>query len=233
MPDAVLIGFPDPREPQYGLAGGQIDGQHISKRYRRQAEILAYGRQLICEKPLAEFTVKELADRCALSTQSIHKRLGSKIDVLRTAIDDYTLALFRHAAKLAQGQQHIYWLACVFLQSCRQNPEFFSSTVVGAYHDRTGDELRHQSHLFGTRLIHHILVDLRQQGRVHPKADLHLAASTISVLLGHALLEWSLSRVDWHDLNYSLHQRIKLILLGMTSAECLDEIYDFYSTSRK
>ncbi len=205
--------LPDPCEPLDNQGGD--GGAAMGKRRLKAAETLAAARGLIIELRFTGFTVRGLAQSCGLSTQALHSRLGSRDAIIAAAINDYSLALYRHGGEAMPQRNAVLSFVHAFADACEAYPEFFRRILPNTYFERSGAQVFERTHAYGTLLIHGGLAAMRRQSRIAESADLRVAATAISTLMGATLLDWARGSIRTAELRRQMLYKVDLLMTGL------------------
>lgn len=192
----------------------------IQDRQRQKwGEILALTRRLIVETRFTGFSVKTLAELSGLSTQALHNRYGTKSGILGAAINDYSLALFQYGRENGLARNAVLSFATAYAQACVTHPEFHQKIAPNTFFDRKGAQLFERTHSYGTALIHRALANMRRSSEIRPQADLRIAATAISAVMGTAILEWTRGTLTSKALPHHMVYSVELLFTGLEPAE--------------
>lgn len=186
---------------------------------QKWANILALTRRLIVESRFTGFTVKHLANLSGLSTQALHNRFGTRSGVLSAAINDYSLALFQYGRDCQLGRNPVLSFAEAYAQACAAYPEFHQKIVPNTFFDRKGAQIFERTHGYGTALIHRALASMRRSSRIRAQADLRIAATAISAVMGTTILEWTRGTLGTKELHHQMTYGVELLFIGLEPIE--------------
>lgn len=188
-------------------------------RAARGGVILAEARKLLVEQRFAGFTIKELATRSDLSTQTIHNHFGDRLGLLSSAINDYTLALWRHAGRRATGSQRILSFLTMFAQSNERYPKLFANVIPVAYFSHGGTIVYTRTHSYGSSLFARELEGVLRWSPIYRRVDPTLVAAALSDLIGETMLKWARGALPTAHLHYQLRYKAELVLTGMITVD--------------
>lgn len=215
--DPQSLSLPSPYAPTRFASPAETALQ--DRQRRKWAEILALTRRLIVETRFTGFSVKTLAELGGLSTQALHNRYGTKSGMLAAAINDYSLTLFQYGRDNALARNPVLSFATAYAQACVAYPEFHQKIVPNTFFDRKGAQLFERTHGYGTALVHRALASMRRSSRIRAQADLRIAATAVSAVMGTAILEWARGTVSTKQLPHHMVYSVELLFSGLEPTE--------------
>lgn len=205
--------LPSPYEPTGFSSPAETAVQ--DRQRQKWAEILALTRRLIVETRFIGFSVKTLAELSGLSTQALHNRYGTKSGMLAAAINDYSWALFQYGRTNALARNPVLSFATAYAEACAAHPEFHQKIAPNTFFDRKGAQLFERTHSYGTAVIHRALASMRRSSQIKAHADLRIAATAISAVMGTAILEWTRGTVSTKALPHHMIYSVELLFSGL------------------
>ncbi len=223
----VKSGIPDPFEPVVGFTLNPRRFGDLSEhgaQHRRRAAILAATRRMLASEGHEKFTIRSVADACALTAQTIHNSFGHKTELLRAAMNQHTVMIDSYAMSQTQDPGLFLLLAISYCQSAIDRPEFMREYMRAAFSPKW--PLRDSLLKFGTDLKAQNLRSIARRGLLKPCIDPAIAAEQIASCITFAMLEWA----ENDDIE-RLYERLVLangsILMGILVPEAAHEIEDW------
>jgi AcrR family transcriptional regulator len=200
---------PNPYVPLAPDAAAGPGGRSFAQQRRRRAEILATTRRLLAEGQEA-FTLRRVADENRVTVQTVRNSFGRREDLMVSAINEHTSAVWRALGGFSSGPALFLDLAQMYFQCARATPEFLRAMVTQAVANTPSLSVL-QQHGSAIKVAH--LRRLAREGGLRPGVDAEALAAQITRLNTFQMYEWAAGG-DALALRHELVVGNKLLLLG-------------------
>jgi len=216
--DGALV--PDPFAALLPSDGGaaRCTPSYVRQR-RRRAAILATTRQLLAAGD-EEFTLRRVAERSEVTVQTLRNSFGRRDELMVSAINDHTSAVWEGLARICTGPLLFLNLAEMYFHCASRTPEFLRAMVTSAVANTPalGVTQRHGSSIKTGHLRR-----LAREGVLRPGADAEALAAQITRLNTFTMYEWA-NGGEALELRRELAVGNKLLLLGAVRPQHAGEI---------
>ena len=184
--------------------GRSFEGQRL-----RRAAILATTRRLLAQGHEA-FTLRRVADENHVTVQTVRNSFGRREDLMVSAINEHTSAVWRALSGFSSGPMLFLDLAQMYFHCATATPEFLRAMVTQAVANAPSLSVL-QQHGSAIKLGH--LRRLGREGVLKPGVDAEALAAQITRLNTFQMYEWAASG-DTAELRRQLVVGNKLLLIG-------------------
>lgn len=199
-PDASVAGpgFPDPfiNTLHPGVAA-RHDSLRWTKYHQRRSEIFAETRYLLAKMGPERLSVRRLAERCSLTTQSIYNLVGSRTEVITAAMQDHTDAILEAANHFPNSPFPVMAIDEIYLAITEQYPDFISSATRAMF--GPDPELRNALYKFGWQIRETCLSRMKKDGQLVADADCAFIGQQLTLNGCTAAQEWFLGFCDLEE----------------------------------
>ena len=186
---------------------------------RRRAAILATTRRLLASGD-EDFTLRRVAERSEVTVQTLRNSFGRRDELMVSAINDHTSAVWEALGRLDAGPLLFLNLAEMYFHCATGTPEFLRAMVTSAV-SNTPALGRAQRHGSAIKTGH--LRRMAREGVLRPTAEVEALAAQITRLNTFTMYEWA-SGGDALELRRELAVGNKLLLLGAVNPQHAAEI---------
>lgn len=210
---------PDPFAPLLPSDGEAAGAPSYHRQRRRRAAILATTRQLLAAGD-EDFTLRRVAERSGVTVQTLRNSFGRRDELMVSAINDHTSAVWENLARLGVGPLLFLNLAEMYFQCASRTPDFLRAMVTSAVANTPALGLA-QRHGASIKTGH--LRRMARQGLLRPGADAEALAAQITRLNTFTMYEWAAGG-EALELRRELAVGNRLLLLGAVRPQHAAEI---------
>ncbi|WP_264442132.1 TetR/AcrR family transcriptional regulator [Novosphingobium sp. JCM 18896] len=208
---------PDPYAP---LAAGPVDARGSFERQRaRRAAILATTRRVLAQGP-ESFTLRRVADESGVTVQTLRNAFGRREELMVTAINEHTSAVWSALGGFSQGATLFLDLAEMYFHCAAATPQFLRAMVTSAVGSAQPLAVL-QRHGSAIKLVH--LRRLVREGSVRPGADIEALGAQITRLNTFMMYEWAAGGAA-QELREQMVAGNRLLLMGAVSAAAAEQL---------
>lgn len=208
---------PDPYAP---LAAGPADARGSFERQRaRRAAILATTRRVLAQGP-DSFTLRRVADESGVTVQTLRNAFGRREELMVTAINEHTSAVWSALGGFSQGATLFLDLAEMYFHCAAATPQFLRAMVTSAVGSAQPLAVL-QRHGSAIKLGH--LRRLVREGSVRPGADIEALGAQITRLNTFMMYEWAAGG-EARELREQMVAGNRLLLMGAVSAAAAQQL---------
>jgi AcrR family transcriptional regulator len=195
-------------------AGRSFEGQRL-----RRAAILATTRRLLAQGQEA-FTLRRVADENRVTVQTVRNSFGRREDLMVSAINDHTSAVWRALGAVSSGPMLFLDLAQMYFHCARATPEFLRAMVTQAVANTPSLAVL-QQHGSAIKVTH--LRRLGRDGVLRAGVDAEALAAQITRLNTFQMYEWAAGG-DAMELRRQLVVGNKLLLVGAVTPRAAAQV---------
>jgi len=183
----------------------------------QRAEILGQARVLIEQEGYSSFNIRRLADKCAVSRQTVYNLIGDRDQLLKAALCEYLDTMLSTASTFTDYPYFFLGICDVFWAHALKNPDYAREVTLAHYCADTPaatnlHRIMDESFCKGLRHI-------KQQGQLRDSTDIELLSGHLQSLITSIALKWVEKKCDLATLRRSLVTGAGFLLLGaMTTA---------------
>lgn len=212
---------PDPYAAQ--MAGEVTLSQGSFQRQRaRRAGILATTRRVLAHGQ-ENFTLRRVADASGVTVQTLRNSFGRRDDLMVSAINDHTSAVWAALEGCSQGPTLFLDLAEMYFHCAASTPDFLRAMVTAAVGSAQPLAVL-QRHGSTIKIAH--LRRMAREGSIRPGVDIDALAAQITRLNTFMMYEWAAGG-DAQELRRQIVTGNRLLLLGAVSADAARELDDW------
>jgi AcrR family transcriptional regulator len=200
---------PDPFAPL--AAANDVSGS-LERQRARRALILATARRVLAESHDA-FTMRRVADESGVTVQTLRNSFGRRDELLVSAINEHTSAVWSALGKFSQGPALFLDLAEIYFHCAETTPDFLRAMVTSAV-GSAQPLATLQRHGAAIKIGH--LRRMAQDGSLRSGAEIDALAVQITRLNTFMMFEWA-ARGDAHELRRQMVMGNRLLLGGAVS----------------
>jgi AcrR family transcriptional regulator len=202
---------PDPFAPiMPPRARGSAQQPSLHRQKLRRASMLATTRRLLAQGQ-EHFTLRRVSAECGVTVQTIRNSFGRREDLLVSAINEHTSAVWDALGSFASGPTLFLDLAQMYYYCARKTPGFLRAMVTTAVASNQPLAVL-QRHGVAIKVDH--LRDMARQGMLRPGTDVEALAAQITRLNTFMMYEWALDG-DAQELRRQMIAGNKLLLAGV------------------
>lgn len=169
---------------------------------RRRANILATARNMVARKGRERFVLKEVAETCGVSVQTIYNLIGDRSSVLATAVNDYVIASFDYATGSEAYPNVFLGLADMFGRSALVAPDYIREASIGYF---SGDqEYRQMIRAGAMRIYSDALVRMKRSGELRQSIEIQPLAYRFTCLAAVMVFDWAIGVRTQREMNDDL-----------------------------
>lgn len=205
----------DPRivpDPYAALAAANDACGSFERQRARRAAILATTRRVLAEGQDG-FTLRRVADESGVTVQTLRNSFGRREELLVSAINEHTSAVWAALGSFSQGPALFLDLAEMYFRCALGTPAFLRAMVTAAVASAQPLALL-QRHGAAIKIAH--LRRLAREGSLLPGTDLEALAAQITRLNTFMMYEWAAGG-DAHELRRQMVTGNRLLLSGAVS----------------
>lgn len=195
-------------------AGRSFEGQRV-----RRAAILATTRRLLAQGQEA-FTLRRVADENRVTVQTVRNSFGRREDLMVSAINEHTSAVWRALGAASSGPTVFLDLAQMYFHCARATPEFLRAMVTQAV-TNTPSLAVLQQHGSAIKVAH--LRRMGREGVLRSGVDAEALAAQITRLNTFQMYEWAAGG-DAVELRRQLVGGNKLLLVGAVTPRAAAQV---------
>lgn len=178
-----------------------LDQGRVAQR-RRRANILATARHMVAQKGREGFVLKEVAETCGVSVQTIYNLIGDRSSVLATAVNDYVVASFDYATGSEAYPNVFLGLAEMFGRSALVAPDYIREASIGYF---SGDqEYRQMIRAGAMRIYSDALVRMKRSGELRQSTEIQPLAYRFTCLAAVMVFDWAIGVRTQREMNDDL-----------------------------
>jgi AcrR family transcriptional regulator len=223
--DPALV--PDPFAPMLPMAGPYPAQQRSHHRQAlRRALMLATTRRLLAQGH-EHFTLRRVSEACGVTVQTIRNSFGRREDLLVSALNEHTSAIWRALGSFSEGPTLFLDLAQMYYHCAHATPDFLRAMVTTAIASNQPLATL-QRHGITIKVEH--LRAMARQGLLLPGVDVEALAAQITRLNTFMMYEWTMDG-DAAELRRQMIEGNRLLLAGAlqpAAAEALDRWVPFH-----
>lgn len=201
---------PDPFEPILPSHAREA-AQHRSlhRQNLRRASMLASTRRLLAQGH-EHFTLRRVSEECGVTVQTVRNSFGRREDLLVSAINEHTSAVWDALGSFASGPALFLDLAQMYYHCACRTPAFLRAMVTTAVAGNQPLALL-QRHGVAIKIAH--LREMARQGMLRPGTDAETLAAQITRLNTFMMYEWAMAG-DAEELRRQMIAGNRLLLAG-------------------
>jgi AcrR family transcriptional regulator len=201
---------PNPFEPILPTPGkGAPHHRSLHRQKVRRASMLATTRRLLAEGQ-ERFTLRRVSEECGVTVQTIRNSFGRREDLLVSALNEHTSAVWDALGSFASGPALFLDLAQMYYHCACRTPGFLRAMVTTAVASNQPLAVL-QRH--GVAIKIEYLREMARQGIVRPGTDVEALAAQITRLNTFMMYEWAMDG-DAEELRRQMIAGNKLLLAG-------------------
>lgn len=208
---------PDPFAAQ--LAGGEDTAGSFQRQRVRRAGILATTRRVLA-RGQDSFTLRRVADASGVTVQTLRNSFGRRDELLVSAINDHTSAVWTALEGCPQGPTLFLDLAEMYFHCAAATPDFLRAMVTAAVHSAQPLATL-QRHGSAIKIAH--LRRMLREGSIRQGTDVEALAAQITRLNTFMMYEWA-SGGDARELRRQMVTGTRLLLIGAVSHEAARQL---------
>ena len=202
---------PDPFAPIVPPHGrGPAQHRSLHRQKLRRASMLATTRRLLAQGQ-EHFTLRRVSEECGVTVQTIRNSFGRREDLLVSAINEHTSAVWDALGACASGPALFLDLAQMYYHCARNTPGFLRAMVTTAVASNQPLAVL-QRHGVAIKVDH--LRDMARQGMLRPGTEVEPLAAQITRLNTFMMYEWAMDG-DAEELRRQMIAGNKLLLAGV------------------
>jgi len=180
----------------------------------RRAKILAIARLMLAEEGYPSVAIRKLAKRCGLTPPTIYNLIGSREEVLETAVIELLDAKISYANELSRSQNinglvaygETLWRFLVY------DPQYSRQLILACFNSNTHQRILNIINTRCQKASFQWLGTLHQSGHIHNKSDLAKISNLILRHTAMAVLTWAEDQQDVKMLRADILAGINLTL---------------------
>ena len=200
---------PNPFEPILPVRS-QAQPRSAQRQRLRRASMLATTRRLLAQGQ-EHFTLRRVSEACGVTVQTVRNSFGRREDLLVSALNEHTSAVWEALGSLNSGPALFLDLAQMYYHCARNTPGFLRAMVTTAVAANQPLVVL-QRHGVAIKVEH--LRQLAREGLLKPGTDVEALAAQITRLNTFMIYEWSLSG-DAEELRRQMILGNKLFLVAV------------------
>jgi AcrR family transcriptional regulator len=209
---------PDPYAAQMPVELAEVQDSFQRQRSRR-AGILATTRRVLALGQEC-FTLRRVADASGVTVQTLRNSFGRRDDLLVSAINDHTSAVWAALEDCAQGPTLFLDLAEMYFHCAATTPDFLRAMVTAAVGSAQPLAVL-QRHGSSIKIAH--LRRMVRAGSIRLGTDVDALAAQITRLNTFMMYEWAAGG-DARELRRQMVTGNRLLLMGAVSAEAAQQL---------
>lgn len=220
---------PDPYAAQMPRQAATAETRASFQRQRaRRAGILATTRRVLAHGE-ESFTLRRVADASGVTVQTLRNSFGRRDELMVSAINDHTSAVWAALEGCSQGPTLFLDLAEMYFHCAAATPDFLRAMVTAAVGSAQkspteGPLAVLQRHGAAIKTAH--LRRMAREGSIRPGTDIEALAAQITRLNTFMMYEWAAGG-DAYELRRQMVTGNRLLLLGAVSAEAAQQLEDW------
>jgi AcrR family transcriptional regulator len=175
----------------------------------RRASMLATTRRLLAQGQ-EHFTLRRVSEECGVTVQTIRNSFGRREDLLVSAINEHTSAVWEALGSCTSGPTLFLDLAQMYYHCARNTPGFLRAMVTTAVASNQPLAVL-QRHGVAIKVDH--LRDMARKGVLRPGTDVEALAAQITRLNTFMMYEWAMDG-DAEELRRQMIAGNRLLLAG-------------------
>lgn len=177
---------PDPFA-MLAVPASRKQGRLVSRQHHRRASMLATARRVLAEAP-EQFTLTRVASECGVTVQTLRNAFGRREELLASAFNDHTSAVWRTLAGYSSGPAMFLELAQIYYRCAVTHPAFLKAMVTSAMANVRPLNIA-QRHGSGIKSAH--FRDMARNDMLRPGVDAERLARHITRLNTFMMYEWA------------------------------------------
>ena len=219
--DSVLL--PDPFAPI--MAGADelpVPNRSLHRQRQNRAAMLAATRRLLAAGP-DQFTLRRVSDECGVTVQTVRNSFGRREDLLVSALNEHTSAIWCALGAFSSGPTLFLDLAHMYYRCACATPDFLRAMVTTAIAS---------NHPLANLQRHGVIIKVAYlrnmvcNGDLHPGNDLDALAAQITRLNTFMMYEWAMSG-DAAELHRQMVGGNTLLLAGVVAPKAAAALKDW------
>ena len=199
-------------------AAAETHGAFQRQRERR-ADILATTRRVLAHGQ-ESFTLRRVADASGVTVQTLRNSFGRRDELMVSAINDHTSAVWAALEDCPQGPTLFLDLAEMYFHCAAATPDFLRAMVTAAVGSAQPLAVL-QRHGAAIKTAH--LRRMAREGSIRLGVDIAALAAQITRLNTFMMYEWAAGS-DTRELRRQMVTGNRLLLMGAVSAEGAEQL---------
>jgi AcrR family transcriptional regulator len=184
----------------------------------RRAAILATTRRLLAQDQ-EHFTLRRISEECEITVQTIRNAFGRREDLLVSALNEHTTAIWQALASVSSGSMLFLDLAQMYHHCASVTPTFLRGMVTAAI---SGNLPLAVLQRHGSLIKVEYLREMARREMLRPGVNIEALAAQITRLNTFMMYEWVIGG-DAEELRHQMISGNKLLLMGaMQSARAAE-----------
>lgn len=197
---------------------------------RRRARILSTARHLFAQRGRDGFALKEVAEICDVSVQTIYNLVGGRSQVMAGAVNEFIEASFVFASDLGHPVAFLE-LAKVYWMTAATHPGYMRNTSL--YFFSSHLEYRQAIQSFVTRNFAQSLGALKRRGYFGAAVDTQALARRFSCMTGAVVYDWAVGTRTLDELRCDLVEGHAALLRSALAPGAVREIDDWLAENHQ
>lgn len=211
---------PNPYTALQAVERPTADGSSSFQRQRaRRAAILATTRAILAQGQ-ENFTLRRVAQQCGVTVQTIRNSFGRREELMVSAINEHTTAVWDALGTFSKGPTLFLDLAEMYFHCAAATPDFLRAMVTSAVGSAEPLAVL-QRHGSAIKIGH--LRRLAREGSLRPGVDVDALAAQITRLNTFMMYEWAAGG-DAAELRRQMVTGNRLLLMGAVSADAARQL---------
>lgn len=220
---------PNPFEPILSAAGkGPNHRLSLHRQRLSRASMLATTRRLLADGQ-EHFTLRRVSEECGVTVQTIRNSFGRREDLLVSALNEHTSAVWQALGSFSSGPTLFLDLAQMYFHCACATPGFLRGMVTSAI--ASNQPLSVLQRHGATIKVEH-LRKMARQDMLRPGTDVEALAEQVTRLNTFMMYEWTMHG-DARELRRQMIAGNKLLLAGAMqphAAAALDAWMPFHGS---
>ncbi|GGD80574.1 TetR/AcrR family transcriptional regulator [Croceicoccus mobilis] len=163
-------------------------GGRLAQRQRRES-ILATAREMIGRNGYERLVLREVADMCGVSVQTVYNLVGDRSNVLASAVTEFIEVAFQHSSHFSDFPNRFLAVAHVYWATAANSPEYVREATLAYY--STQSQYREQVSGAAIRIFVDALIAMKRQGQLRADLDLRSVAHRFAQLAAADVFDWA------------------------------------------
>lgn len=200
------------------MSGGEF-GRAAQR--RRRARILSTARHLIARHGRDGFVLKEVAELCDVSVQTIYNLVGDRSRVMAVAVNEFIAASFTLAGDPAHPARFLV-LADNYWTTAAEQPDYVRNATIDYFSPH--QDYRQAVQSFAARIYADSLGAMKRGGYLSAGADTQALAYRFTCLTAAMVFDWSIGSRSLEELRVDLFEGHAALLRGVLMPHAVEEI---------
>jgi AcrR family transcriptional regulator len=202
----------------------------LDRQRRRRASMLACSRRVLARESYEHFTVRRVADECAVTAQTVYNCFGSRNELVASTLNEFTAMMYASARASSTTPTFFLELAYKYCLMAEHVPAFTRAMMVAAFSSRQPLLITMRRH--GAELRKAWVRETAQDGCFEDGVDAAAIGNQICCIKSSLLFEWAVGDRNQASVSAELLSAVKALLRPALRAQFRDEL-DFWHAEPK